>query len=91
MLSRVKGKGFSKRNDRNDPIWVFDLSNDPLGKVVEELKEIRDHISSEREVTWKVCELMSNVSSSDLYERIENLLQDKSVKKLEDQVDDLIG
>lgn len=63
-----------ERAEKKDPIWMLDQKDNSFGKVIEVLKEIRDYISIEREVTRKVYELMDKTYPEDLLEEVENLL-----------------
>jgi len=84
VVAREKDKGLAERTEKKDHIWVVDRKDNPLNKVIEELKGIWDHLASERDVS------RSDVRK--LEEQVEDLsgqvktLQAKLKKKFEEEV-----
>jgi len=48
VVTRGKGKELAKRLERKGPIWALERKDDPLSKVIEDLKGIRDNLASEK-------------------------------------------
>jgi len=84
VVAREKGKGLVERTKKKDPILATDQKDDPLSKVIEDLKGTRDHLASERDVSRSdVRKLEDRVE--DLSDRVKTL-QAKLKKKSEEVV-----